>query len=102
VELRPRSGAYVAAAANLAGELLPQTTEWLVDVLLAGSERGIAATRLAERLTHALETLRLRAVCLECNADQLTALCDELSAHYGLETAPVRPSARPAPRWRWR
>jgi hypothetical protein len=58
-------------------------------VLLAGAERGIAATRLAERLTHALETLRLRAVCLECNADQLTALCDELSADYGLDTAPV-------------
>ena len=102
VELRPRSGAYVAGAANLAGELLPQTAEWLVDVLLAGAERGIAPTRLAERLTRALETRRLRAVCLECNADQLTALCEELRADYGLDTAAVdvtelaRPALSPA------
>ena len=89
VELRPRSGAYVATAAKLAGELLPQTADWIVDVLLAGFERGIAATQLAERITHATETLRLRAVCIECNSDQMAALCDELRADYGLDTAGV-------------
>ena len=89
VDLRPRSGAYVATAANLAGELLPQSAEWIVDVLLAGFERGIAATQLAERITRATETLRLRAVCIECNSDQMAALCDELRADYGLDTAGV-------------
>jgi hypothetical protein len=36
-----------------------------------------------------LETLRLRAACLECNEDQIAFLCHELALDYGLETAGV-------------
>lgn len=89
VEFRPRSGIYVASAASIAGEALPQSAEWMVDVLVQGLLRGIPAPALFERLRRALETLRLRAACLECNADQIAALCAELHTDYGLETGGV-------------
>jgi DNA-binding transcriptional regulator YhcF (GntR family) len=86
VELRPRSGIYVAPTSMVSGEMLPQTAEWVVDVLVQGLGRGIPAIELPERMRRCLETLRLRAACLECNRDQITGLCTELHQDYGLET----------------
>lgn len=86
VELRPRSGIYVAPTSFVSGEMLPQTAEWVVDVLVQALGRGIPAIELPERMRRCLETLRLRAACLECNQDQITDLCAELHRDYGLET----------------
>lgn len=86
VELRPRSGIYVAPTSMVSGEMLPQTSEWVVDVLVQALGRGIPAIELPERMRRCLETLRIRAACLECNQDQITGLCTELHQDYGLET----------------
>ena len=89
VEVRARSGMYVAAAAHKAGALLPQLAAWLVEVLLDGRQRGIAPAAFPEHARRCLETLRLRAVCLECNADQLASLCGELADDFGIASDPV-------------
>jgi hypothetical protein len=88
VEVRARSGMYVAAAAHQAGALLPQLAAWLVEVLLQGRGRGIAPATFPEHARRCLETLRLRAVCLECNADQLANLGSELGEDFGIESDP--------------
>jgi len=89
VEVRPRSGMYVAAAAHQAGALLPQLAAWFVEVLLQGRARGIAPAAFPEHARRCLETLRLRAACLECNADQLASLCGELADDYGIASDAV-------------
>ena len=89
VEVRPRSGMYVAPAAHQSGALLPQLAAWFVEVLLQVRGRGIAPAAFPEHARRCLETLRLRAVCIECNADQLASLCGELRDDYGLESDAV-------------
>lgn len=89
VELRPRSGVFVADSAASAGEALPQTAEWVVGVLVEALGRGVPAIEFPERVRGCLETVRLRAACIECNDDQIAGLCRELARDYGLSTSPV-------------
>lgn len=89
VELRPRSGIFVADTAVTTGEMLPRTAEWVAEVLVEGLSRGVPAIDFPERVRACLQTVRLRAACIECNEDQLTGLCTELSRDYGLHTDPV-------------
>lgn len=87
VQLRQRSGIYFAPPHGT-GATSPNA-DWVVDVLLQGSARGVPAPALPERFRRYLDTLRLRAACIECNDDQVGALCDELRADYGFETSGV-------------
>lgn len=89
VEVRTRSGIYVAPMALSAGERLPQVARWVVEVLVDALSRGIPPVEFPERMRRCLETLRLRAACIEDNVDQITGLCAELHEDYGVETSPV-------------
>lgn len=89
VEVRPRSGVFVADTAVSAGETLPQTAEWIVGVLVEGIGRGIAAIEFPERVRRCLTTVPLRAACVECNRDQIAGLCSELARDYGFTTTAV-------------
>lgn len=89
VELRPRSGVFVADTAASAGETLPQTAEWVVEVLVQAIGRGVPAVDFPERVRRCLTTVRLRAACVECNQDQTVGLCHELARDYGLTTTAV-------------
>ena len=86
VERRSRSGVYIASGRGHPAARLPQLAEWAVGVLAEGLEHGVPAPELPEHLRRCLETLRLRAVCLECNDDQLHSVCEETRGDYGLET----------------
>ena len=97
VELRPRSGIYVAPPPDPGGGMLPGLSERLVDFLVIGLASGVPAPEMPERIRRCLETLRLRALCVECNADQLDALCYQLRADFGLETASLEVDALDAP-----
>ncbi len=88
VELRPRSGIYVAVRTSSDGAPVP-SQEWLVDLLGAAIERDVAAADLARWLQLALETLRLRAVVIAVSADQTVGICAELRGNYGLEAEGV-------------
>ena len=84
VELRLRSGAYVAPPHPAAGgPSLPDLGNWLVEMLLQARARGIAPREVAEWVRRSLETRRVRATCIECNDDQLHLLCSELADDHG-------------------
>lgn len=89
VELRPRSGMFVAESAVNAGEMLPRMAEWVVEVLVQALARGVPTIEFPERVRGCLRTVLLRAVCIECNEDQIAGLCSELARDYGLETSPM-------------
>jgi len=91
VELRERSGIYVAAARPIGGAMLTQLAGWVVEVLLDGRTREIPPIGFPERVRRCLETLRLRAVCVAGNADQLDHVCRELADDYGIESEGVEP-----------
>ena len=89
VELRPRSGIFVAHTAVSAGEVLPHMAEWVAGVLVQALARGVPAIEFPERMRRCLQTVRLRAACIECNEDQIASLCGELTRDYGFESSPV-------------
>ncbi|MGI8546514.1 MAG: hypothetical protein ACR2M1_04150, partial [Gemmatimonadaceae bacterium] len=54
-----------------------------------GLSFGVSATEMPERMRRCIETLRLRAVCVECNDDQIDSLCRQLHTDYGLTSTAV-------------
>ena len=91
VEMRPRSGIYVAGRPG-AGPAAPGLAEpWLVDLFAQGIGRDIAAPDLAEWLRRSIETLRMRVVVIAPTIDQREGLCRELRADFGLEATGLEP-----------
>lgn len=88
VELRARSGIYVAARPS-GGAMLTQMAGWVVEILVQGRTRSVPPIAFPDRVRRCLETLRLRAACIADNHDQIHSLCAELREDYGLETTGV-------------
>lgn len=86
VEMRKRSGIYVAEREEHAGHL---PTDWVLEVLALARQRGIAAVDLPARLSRSLHTRHLRAVVLESNDDQLYSVSHELTRDYGIEATAI-------------
>ncbi len=86
---RERSGVYLAETAHVPGGPEEQLGEWAVGVLFEGLARGLRVREIPRWLERAVASVRLHAVCIECNDDQLHALCHELGEDYGFETLPV-------------
>ena len=90
LEIRPRGGIYVGRRApSIRSRRLPGFGDRLVALVLDELASGLPVAAVAERLRHCLDTLGLRAACIECNDDQLDFLCHELQAGYGLESVRV-------------
>jgi DNA-binding transcriptional regulator YhcF (GntR family) len=89
VELRQRSGIYVAPVGRLTGEELARQAEWVVDAALEGLRRGIPVPEYPRRMEQYLARLRLRAACVECNRDQIASLSAELKSDYGFDVRGV-------------
>jgi hypothetical protein len=87
VSLRPRSGAFVREVSGSTGGPLPDVAAWLVDVMLRGLDRGIAPADLARQALSCLDGPRPRALCLECNTDQIHSLERQLDEDYGFDVA---------------
>lgn len=85
VEVRPRSGVFVARGAGDPAAALPRRTARLVDLLVDEIADGLPAPEFVEHAGRCLESRRLRAVCIECNRDQIDGLCSELAEDYGVE-----------------
>jgi hypothetical protein len=88
--IRPRGGIYAGRPAppprssGLAG-----FGDRLVDLVLDELAIGLPIAAVTERLRHCLDTMGLRAACIECNDDQLDFLCQELQVGFGLHSATV-------------
>ena len=89
VQLRPRSGIFVANGAGQADALLPQTAGWVVDMFVLALSHGLAPTELRRQARMCLDSVRVRAACVECNDDQIHALCEEVHRDYGIMAAGV-------------
>lgn len=92
LELRERSGIYVAAGTGGSHTtILSQLSAWVVALLLDARSREIPPIEFPERVRRCLETLRLRAVCVAGNTDQLDQVSRELMEDYGIESTEVFP-----------
>jgi DNA-binding transcriptional regulator YhcF (GntR family) len=89
IELRARSGVFVNGEPDSSDEPLPQVASWVIEVFLRGLARGIPPTELRRQARACLDTVRLRAACVECNDDQLYALGRQLHDDYGFDTAAI-------------
>ena len=92
VDIRRRSGIYVAGMPPVPGGPAVVADGWVADVLFAGIERGLAAPRLGEWLRRCVTTRRLRAAVVALSADQLEGLCGELRELYGVDAVPFAPA----------
>jgi DNA-binding transcriptional regulator YhcF (GntR family) len=79
--LRPRSGVFVSAD-TLPAEPLPPVADWLLDVLLRGLTCGVSPAEVRRQARLLLDGRRPSAACVECNGDQLHALCRQLRDDY--------------------
>ncbi|MEO8576292.1 MAG: GntR family transcriptional regulator [Gemmatimonadales bacterium] len=86
VERRERSGIFLGRRAP-GSPSLPSSANWAVDLFVNGLAMGIPAPRLPDQLAGYFSTKRMRALVVECNSDQMSALSAELENDYGFETA---------------
>ncbi|HEX8392997.1 MAG TPA: GntR family transcriptional regulator [Longimicrobium sp.] len=98
VEVRGRSGVYLAPQDQLGGEVLAETARWMAGVLVEGWKRRMTLAEIPELIRRCTSTVRLRCACVESNVDQMTAYCAELQEQFGLEAVPVYISPIPLPR----
>lgn len=88
VELRPRSGVYVPAAAHGRPSPAP-SVGWLTDLHIQGMARGIPLPELSDWIYRSSATLRLRALVVASTVDQAAGLCRELRDDFGLEASGI-------------
>lgn len=89
VEIRGKTGAYVAAQERIGGRVLAETAHWAVGVLRDGWRRRIPVPELPDLLRRCVSTVDLRCICVDSTEDQLVSLCSELHDDFGLNTSPV-------------
>ncbi|CAN5853029.1 hypothetical protein BH23GEM3_BH23GEM3_03180 [soil metagenome] len=89
VEVRPRSGVYVAEQETIGEEMPLETARWMAAVLVEGWKRGIPVPELPDLVERCTATVRLRCACVESTEDQMLTYRTELENDFGLEVVPV-------------
>lgn len=86
VEIRPRSGVYLARRERLAVEdsILRDTTRWVRDLAVEAWSRHVRLPDLCDLLGRCLSARRLACLCVESVRDPLTAVSEELTRDFGL------------------
>jgi DNA-binding transcriptional regulator YhcF (GntR family) len=95
VEVRGRSGVYVAQQDQLTAKILPETARWLTEVLVEAWKRMIPFPALPEFIRNSSASVRLHCACVESSEDLMTVLSVELSNSFGLDVRPVYVDAIP-------
>jgi DNA-binding transcriptional regulator YhcF (GntR family) len=96
VEVRGRSGVYVAEQERLGSEMLPEMAAWLTGVLVEAWKRMIRIPDLPELIRRSTLSTRLRCAVIESNEDSMTALVLQASESFGLDCRPVYLDSLPA------
>ncbi|MEO5510106.1 MAG: GntR family transcriptional regulator [Longimicrobiales bacterium] len=90
VELRPRSGAYIAEESTpIRGAPSGVSEGWIVRVLEEAVRHATPVDGIAEWIRRATQTVRLRACVIAPTADQTAGLARELRLYYGMEASEV-------------
>jgi len=85
IELRERSGVFVAADPMASGNAPGVAESWIVDILAQGISREVSPDTLVDWLRRSLTTRALRAGVVAASVDQLLGICRELEADYGID-----------------
>ncbi|HEX8320184.1 GntR family transcriptional regulator [Longimicrobium sp.] len=95
VEVRGRSGVYVAEQERIGGLLLSESAQWLAGVMAGAWKRQIMVPGLPELIHRCMDASWMRCVFVESTEDHLVAFCAELEPAFGLRCIPlyVAPSA---------
>jgi hypothetical protein len=86
VDMRPRSGIYVATFPRQRLDR-PLASQWILEMFIEGFNRGVAPVDLGTRLTDSLNPGRRSAVCVECNADGALAITLQLEDDFGVPSS---------------
>jgi len=90
VEIRSRSGVYVAPQEELQGEVLQETARWMSGVLGEAVKRRITIRELPELIQQCTKTVRPRCILIESTEDHLEVLRTELETEFGFAVTPFR------------
>lgn len=93
VESRGKAGFFVASQERLGGRVLAETARWAICVLTEAWRRRIPLPDYPDLVRRCIATVPIRTACVESTADQLTSLCDEVHAAFGLTTIPIHADA---------
>lgn len=89
VEVRGRSGVYVAPQERIGGRVLAETARWMVGVLREAWTRRIALPGLPEFVRGCTAAATVRCAFVESTADQLQAFGGELRDDFGFAVSAV-------------
>lgn len=89
VERRKRSGIFVAAFEIAPRPKLPETGEWLAEVLTQACVHQVKIPLLPDLIRRWTSNTPVRCVCVESCEDSRYALALELSQQFGMETVAV-------------
>lgn len=93
VEIRKRSGNYVAARNLISDTLPPPPTPFVVDILADAITRGYSAREFSSYLAEAAYGARLRAAIVGGTSDQAEGISQEISSELSIGTSIVLPQA---------
>lgn len=89
VEVRDRSGIYVAEVEPRGTDGMGPLEAWVAAVVADALRQGLGAGELPGLLTRLLAARRLRCACVDSTEDDRFALCQEVERRFGLEAVPV-------------
>jgi DNA-binding transcriptional regulator YhcF (GntR family) len=89
VEIRGRSGVFVAPQDRLGEGILTETSRWMISVLSGARTRDIPLPEFPAFVQRCIRTAEVRCACVEETDDELSAICEELRAAFGLRPLPV-------------
>jgi len=96
VEVRGRSGVFVAPQESIGGTVLAETSRWLSAVLREARLRRIRIPDFPEFVRHCTQSTEVRCVCIDETEDQVSALCEELREEFGFHSTGARVDSLPS------
>lgn len=98
MEVRGRTGVYLARQDRIGGGLNEESVSWLASVLAESRRRRIGIPQFPEFVRKCTADRQLRCVCIESNVDSGVALMLELEEEFGLSCEVLEPDALPSPK----
>lgn len=98
LEVRDRSGVYVAALGWTDRRPAGETETWAAEMLTEAWRRHIGIPALPEVVRRWTAAAPLRCACVEADPERRAALCAELAAAFGFECVAVAPDDAPGGR----
>jgi len=89
VEVRGRSGVFVARLERIGGRVLAETARWVVGALREAWTRRIPVPGLPDFVRECTATRVVRCAFVESTVDQIETFCGELRTDFGFDAAAV-------------